>query len=212
MCNKTGATHGEQVVRKCKNCKKHLGNSQTRTPLLARHGHSMVPKTVQKKSFFPTHCFFNTFPGICRKAFLGPRSLSKGPNHALEKVLTKETPSFCLQVFCQSWMFQTWRRSISVAEVNFFVVNPRFVVDVLFTFIAFDVLHAGSCCNVTPTLSTAIFAAKNFYGVAESKYTFLPLVLVRLHRTRMSVSRCGKVCMNFCMRQKGLKGIACSVS
>ena len=64
----------------------------------------MDPKTVQKRSFSPTHCFC-TSPGICRrlrpevlsqtpkkKTFFDPRSYSKRPSHALEKVLTNETP------------------------------------------------------------------------------------------------------------------------
>ena len=58
---------------------------------------------VQNWSFSPTHCF-HVSPGICRRfwpevltqtpqnAVFRPRSYSKGPNHALEKVLTKETP------------------------------------------------------------------------------------------------------------------------
>ena len=60
-------------------------------------------KKVQNWPFSPTHCFY-VFPGICRRfwpevltqtpknAVFRPRSYSKGPNHALEKVLTKETP------------------------------------------------------------------------------------------------------------------------
>ena len=58
---------------------------------------------LRKRPFFPTHCFYVS-PGICRrfspqvlfqtpkKALFRPRSYSKGPNHALEKVLTNETP------------------------------------------------------------------------------------------------------------------------
>ena len=64
--------------------------------------HDMVdPKKVQNWPFCPTHCFYVS-PGICRRfwtetqtpknAVFRPRSYSKGPNHALEKVLTKETP------------------------------------------------------------------------------------------------------------------------
>ena len=61
------------------------------------------PEKGPKLAFFPTHCFY-TSPGICRRfwtevltqtpknAVFHPRSYSKGPNHALEKVLTKETP------------------------------------------------------------------------------------------------------------------------
>ena len=66
-------------------------------------GKSKDRKKVQNWPFPPTHCFYVS-PGICRRfwpevltqtpknAVFRPRSYSKGPNHALEKVLTKETP------------------------------------------------------------------------------------------------------------------------
>ena len=78
-------------------------NVKTWSPSLARYGHPRTEKKVQNWSFFPTHCFY-VFPGICRRfwpevltqtpknAVFRPRSYPKGPNHALEKVLTKETP------------------------------------------------------------------------------------------------------------------------
>ena len=68
---------------------------------------SVDPKKVQNWPFSPTHCFYVS-PGICRRfwpevltqtpknAVFRPRSYSKGPNHALEKVLTKETPGIYL--------------------------------------------------------------------------------------------------------------------
>ena len=73
----------------------------------------MDPKKVQNWPFSPTHCFYVS-PGICRRfwtevltqtpknAVFHPRSYSKGPNHALEKVLTKETPSSEECVFVES--------------------------------------------------------------------------------------------------------------
>ena len=59
---------------------------------------------VQNWSFSPTHCFLRSpwdLPTILARGprpkrpktpFFRPRSYSKGPNHALEKVLTNETP------------------------------------------------------------------------------------------------------------------------
>ena len=63
----------------------------------------MDRKKVQNWPFSPTHCFYVS-PGICRRfwpevltqtpknAAFRPRSYSKAPNHALEKVPTNETP------------------------------------------------------------------------------------------------------------------------
>ena len=71
---------------------------------------SVDPKKVQNWPFAPTPCFY-TSPGICRRfwpevltqtpknAVFYPRSYSKGPNHALEKVLTNETPGMHLMVY-----------------------------------------------------------------------------------------------------------------
>ena len=70
---------------------------------------SMDPKKVQTRPWFPTQRFY-TLPGIYRRfrpkvlsqtptnAFLDQRSHSKAPNHALEKVLTNETPCMCVCV------------------------------------------------------------------------------------------------------------------
>ena len=92
-------------------CKKNknVGNSwkiaKTRTPFLAQQG-QWLPKKVRKQPFSPTHCF-NAFPTSCwrfptwvlvrtpKKALFYRKSYSKGPTHALEKVLTKQTPSTC---------------------------------------------------------------------------------------------------------------------
>ena len=89
----------------------------------------MDRKKVRKRSFFPTHCFY-TFPGICRRfwpevltqtpknAVFRPRSYSKGPNHALEKVLTKETPCILLMPL----LFQ-----ILYCIGSFVLLHPEFV-------------------------------------------------------------------------------------
>ena len=67
------------------------------------YGVCVVSKRSKNWPFSPTHCFY-TFPGICRRFWpevlsqtpknvvFDPRSYSKCPNHALEKVLTNETP------------------------------------------------------------------------------------------------------------------------
>ena len=61
----------------------------------------------QNGPFSPTHCFFTlsmgfadvfgrrSYPKRPKNAFLGPRSYSKGPHHALEKVLKNKTPCMC---------------------------------------------------------------------------------------------------------------------
>ena len=90
-------------VRNTQKHEKHWENSQNTDSFFGTIWPSVDPKTVRKRPFFPTHCFY-TSPGICRRfwpevltqtpknAVFQPRSYSKGPNHALEKVLTKETP------------------------------------------------------------------------------------------------------------------------
>ena len=67
---------------------------------LAIHGPKKGPKTV----FFPNALFLRfhwdlptifamgSYPKRQKKALFGQKSYSKGPNHALEKVLTNETP------------------------------------------------------------------------------------------------------------------------
>ena len=86
-----------------KNHGKHWENSQNMVSFFGTVWPSKDRKKVQKWPFSPTHCFYVS-PGICRRfwtevltqtpknAVFRPRSYSKGPNHALEKVLTKETP------------------------------------------------------------------------------------------------------------------------
>ena len=70
--------------------------------------------SMDKKKRSKNGHFSDTFAGICRRfrpkalfqtpknAFLGPRSHSKGPNHALEKVLTSETPRMSASWFLVS--------------------------------------------------------------------------------------------------------------
>ena len=112
MDNKTGSNHGRKVVRKCKKKHgKHWEKCQNTNSVFGTIWPSVDPKMVQNWSFSPTHCFY-VFPGICRRfwpevltqtpknAVFRPRSYSKGPNHALEKVLTKETP--CMEQMANS--------------------------------------------------------------------------------------------------------------
>ena len=103
MENKTGSNHGHNVVRKCKKTQETLGKYQKWSPFLGTIWPSMDRKKVRKRPCSPTHCFYVS-PGICRRfrpkvlsqtpknAVFDPRSQSKGPNHALKKVLTNETP------------------------------------------------------------------------------------------------------------------------
>ena len=82
--------------------KKHWKLIKTWSPIFARYGHPRTQK-CPKTAPFPRRIVFYTFHGICRhfrpevlhqtpkKAFLGPRSYSKDPNYALEKVLNSET-------------------------------------------------------------------------------------------------------------------------
>ena len=55
-------------------------------------------KNVRKRPISPTHCFYispwdlPTFSGRAKNASFGPRSYSKGPDHAFQHVLTTETP------------------------------------------------------------------------------------------------------------------------
>ena len=93
-------------VRNTQKHDKHWENSQNMVSFFGTVWPSKDRKKVQNWSFSPTHCFYVS-PGICRRfwpevltrtpknAVFRPRSYSKGPNHALEKVLTKETPSIC---------------------------------------------------------------------------------------------------------------------
>ena len=82
-------------------------NIKTWSPFLARFGHPRTQKW-SKIGHFPQRIVFYVFPGICRRFWpevltqtpkknvvFRPRSYSKGPNHALEKVLTNETPGMC---------------------------------------------------------------------------------------------------------------------
>ena len=103
MDNKTGWKHGLKVVSKYKKHKRHWENCQNMVSFFGTIWPPTDPKKVQNWPFSPTHCF-HVFPGISRRfwpevltqtpqnAVFHPKSYSKGPNHALEKVLTKETP------------------------------------------------------------------------------------------------------------------------
>ena len=109
MDNKTGSNHGHKEVRKCKKTE-NIGNIiKTWSPFLARYG---PPRTQQwfKNGHFSQRIVFYTFPGICRRfrpevlsqtpknGLFGPRSHSKGPNHALEKVLTMRHTRWCVRI------------------------------------------------------------------------------------------------------------------
>ena len=71
---------------------------------------TMVQKRSENGNFSQTHCF-HISPGIGRrfrpkvlfqtpqKALFYPRSCSKGPSHALEKVLSSETPNIFVGFF-----------------------------------------------------------------------------------------------------------------
>ena len=86
-------------VRKYKKNKKHWEHRKTKSPLLARHGHPRTPKR-SKNGQLPQRLVLALYLGFAdafatrtpKKAFLGPKSYSKGPNHALES-LTSETPN-----------------------------------------------------------------------------------------------------------------------
>ena len=90
-------------VRNTQKHEKHWKKSQNMVSFFGTVWPSKDRKKVQNWPFSPTHCFYVS-PGICRRfwtevltqtpknAVFRPRSYSKGPNHALEKVLTKETP------------------------------------------------------------------------------------------------------------------------
>ena len=91
----------------------------------------MDRKKVRKRPFSPTHCF-HVSPGICRRFWpevltqtpknvvFRPRSYSKGPNHALEKVLTKETP--CIR---QKTLHQKPLRARTLAPMYFAIPDGR---------------------------------------------------------------------------------------
>ena len=82
---------------------------KTRSPFWHDMAIHELPKGL-KTVIFPDALFY-TFPGICRRfrpkvpsqtpknAFLGRRSHSKGPHHALEKVLTNETPCIYIYIY-----------------------------------------------------------------------------------------------------------------
>ena len=90
--------------------------------------HRMVnhgpPKRSENSNFSRRIVVLYTFPGICRRsrpkvlsqtpknAFVDPRSYSKGPNHALEKVLTNETPC-CGFLGCHCDTFESGAGSTS---------------------------------------------------------------------------------------------------
>ena len=97
------------VVRRYNNVGEKGNFVKTRTPVFARYGHPWTSQNVRKRSFSPTHCFFlhfslgftdvvgqRSYPKRPKRHFVCPRSCSKGPDHALEKVLTCETP--CISI------------------------------------------------------------------------------------------------------------------
>ena len=102
---------------------------------MAIHGPKKGPNMV---IFFPTHCFCTLLPGNCRrfrpkvlsqtpkKALFGQRSYSKGHNHALEKVLTNETPGIttCVQEHGTAVGSHTGPAALSSAAVNTIHVDP----------------------------------------------------------------------------------------
>ena len=83
---------------------------------MVNHGHKIGPKTA----IFADALFFYMFPTFCqrfptrgpipnahKKALFHQRSYSKGPNHAMEQVLTNETPSF-IYIYIYMWK-NVWR-------------------------------------------------------------------------------------------------------
>ena len=94
-------------VRKCENARNNGKIVKTWSSFLARYGHSWTRKK-SKIGHFSQRIVLHISPGIGRrfrpkvlsqtpkKALFGQRSYSKGPNHALEKVLTNETPCICI--------------------------------------------------------------------------------------------------------------------
>ena len=96
----------KMMKRTWENTKKTQENIGKTVKTKAPSWHEMVyhgTKNGPKTALFPDALFY-TFPGICRRfrpevlfqtpknAFWGPRSYSKGHNHALENVLTSEPP------------------------------------------------------------------------------------------------------------------------
>ena len=88
---------------------RNIGNIiKSRSLDFARYGQPWTQKTVQKRSFSPTHCFYTflgnlqTFsaegpiPNAPKRRFFYPRSCSKGPNHALEKVPNQRNTRYVL--------------------------------------------------------------------------------------------------------------------
>ena len=99
-----------------------IGNIvKTRSPFLARYGHPRTPKRSENGHFsqrlvltvslgFADVCGRKSCPERTKTPFLGPRSYSKSPNHALEKVPTSETP--CTHTSALHNMFQPMIRMI----------------------------------------------------------------------------------------------------
>ena len=94
---------------------------------MANHG----PKKTSEngRSFSPTHCLCNTLgiyrrfpPRVIfqtpRKALFHPRSRSKSPNHAMEKVLTNETPGISLLALVSELNYRCFLRSRCSTEMS----------------------------------------------------------------------------------------------
>ena len=95
----------------------------------------MDPKNkVRKRPFSPTHCVY-IFPTCCRRfPTWGPipnaqestlfhqKSYSKDPNHALENVLTNETPGICvfLKKLFETCLSKTWFACLNLCFVDSF--------------------------------------------------------------------------------------------
>ena len=99
-------THGDDSVGNYKDSKKHWETVKTPTPFLARYSQPWTERTSENGHFSRRSVvtFSNLLPAFSdtrcyskrlNTPFLGPRSESKGPSHALEKLLTNETP--CIQ-------------------------------------------------------------------------------------------------------------------
>ena len=105
MDNKTGSNQWSQCSEKMQKITgKQWENSQTADSVFG----TIWPSTDRKKGpktvlfpnalslrfhwDWPTIFAMGSYPKRQKKALFGQRSYSKGPNHALEKVLTNETP------------------------------------------------------------------------------------------------------------------------
>ena len=95
------------------------------------------PKTAFSPS--PTHCFtlpmgFTDVFGrkalfqAAKNALLGPRSESKGPNHALEKVPTNETPCIREDHFVMGEKSRVWAGSWTTCERSRAWVGMAYIV------------------------------------------------------------------------------------